>query len=56
MIKQLKSYYSNCKGRKFKKEKLKKLKKPISCEKKSIIFNSDISEKNKIRFIAQIFR
>jgi hypothetical protein len=56
MIKQFNSYYPNCKGRKFKKEKLKKLKKAISCEKKSIISNSNISEKNKIRFITQIFR
>jgi hypothetical protein len=46
----------NCRGRKFKKDKLKKLTKPISCEKQSIISNFNISEKDKVRFITQIFR
>ena len=48
--------YPICKGRKFKREKLKKLIRPISCKKKSVIFNYNLSEKNKIRFITQIFR
>lgn len=48
--------YKCCKGRKFKREKLKKLIKPISCKKKSIILNYKLSEKNKIRFILQFFR
>lgn len=47
--------YIVCKGRKFKKEKLKKLIKPISCEKKSIISNYNLVEKDKIRFITQLF-
>ena len=48
--------YKRCKGRKFKRDKLKKLIKPISCRKKSTIFNYKLSEKNKIRFITQLFR
>lgn len=48
--------YPICKGRKFKREKLKKLIRPISCKKKSIISNYNLSEKNKIRFITQLFR
>jgi len=48
--------YSSCKGRKFKKEKLKKLIRPLCCKKKSIIYNYNIIEKNKIRFITQLFR
>ena len=48
--------YSICKGRKFRKKKLEKLKKPISCQKNSVIFNYNIIEKNKIRFITQLFR
>jgi len=51
----LKPYYI-CKGRKFKKEKLKKLIRPISCKKKSVISNYNINDKDKIRFITQIFR
>lgn len=48
--------YSPCKGRKFKKKKLRKLIKNISCYKKSIINNYNLTEKNKIRFIQQFFR
>lgn len=48
--------YARCKGRKFKREKLKKLKKPISCKKHSLICNCVFSEKNKIRFVTQLFR
>ncbi len=48
--------YNNCRGRKFKRKKLKKLIKPLSCRKKSILSNNCLSEKNKIRFITQIFR
>jgi len=48
--------YPFCKGRKFKKKKLRKLIKNISCYKKSIINNYDLTEKNKIRFIQQFFR
>ena len=48
--------YPSCKGRKFKKKKLKKLIKAISCRKKSIIENYNLTEKNKIRFIQQFFR
>jgi len=48
--------YNICKGRKFKREKLKKLIKPISCKKNSIIFNYMLSEKNKVRFLTQFFR
>jgi len=48
--------YTICKGRKFKREKLKKLIKPISCKKNSIISNYNLTEKNKIRFITQLFR
>lgn len=48
--------YNRCKGRKFKREKLKKLIKPISCKKNSIIFNYMLSEKNKVRFLTQFFR
>lgn len=43
-------------GRKFRAPKLQKLRKSISCEKKSIICNNNISEKNKIRFLTQLFR
>jgi hypothetical protein len=57
MIKNKKSViYKSCKGRKFLREKLKKL---IRCKanlKQSIICNNVLSEKNKIRFITQIFR
>ena len=45
--------YPICKGRIFKREKLKK---PISCKKNSIISNHDLDEKNKIKFINQLFR
>jgi len=48
--------YKPCKGRKFLREKLKKL---IRCKvnlKKSIICNNILLEKNKIRFITQLFR
>ena len=48
--------YPICKGRKFKKKKLRKLIKNISCYKKSIINNYNLLEKNKIRFIQQFFR
>lgn len=48
--------YPVCKGRKFKREKLKKLIKPISTQKNSIIPDFNIIEKNKIRFITQLFR
>jgi len=48
--------YPYCKGRKFKKDKLKKLIKPISCMKNSIISNNDLIEKNKLKFITQLFR
>lgn len=48
--------YANCRGRKFKREKLEKLKKPICCQKKSIIYNYNLLEKNKISFITQLFR
>ena len=48
--------YKRCKGRKFKRDKLKKLIKPISCKKNSIICNSCLTEKNKIKFITQLFR
>lgn len=43
-------------GRKYKNEKLIKLKKPISFLKHSIICNHVLTEKNKIRFLLQIFR
>ena len=46
--------YPRCKGRKFKRKKLKK--KLISCEKKSIISNHILDEKNKIKFINNLFR
>jgi hypothetical protein len=47
--------YGACKGkrRKFKNDKFKK---PISCNKKSIISNYNLNEKNKIRFLTQLFR
>jgi hypothetical protein len=48
--------YPRCKGRKFFRKKLKKLKKPISCKKNSIISNYNLNEKNKLRFITQLFR
>lgn len=48
--------YLICKGRKFKREKLKKLIKPICCKKNSIILNQKLDEKNKIKFITQLFR
>ncbi len=48
--------YKFCKGRKFKRKKLKKLIKPISCRKKSIISNYNLLEKNKIKFLTQLFR
>jgi len=48
--------YPVCKGRKFKRKKLEKLKKPIVCKKHSILSNYKFSEKNKIRFLTQIFR
>lgn len=48
--------YPYCKGRKFRKDKLKKLIKPISCLKNSTIFNYNLNEKNKIKFITQLFR
>lgn len=48
--------YPYCKGRKYKKDKLKKLIKPISCMKKSIISNFNLIEKNKLKFITQLFR
>jgi hypothetical protein len=48
--------YIICKGRKFKKEKLKKLIRPISNQKRSIISNYNLSEKSKIKFITQLFR
>jgi len=48
--------YKICKGRKFKSIKLDKLIKPISCVKNSIICNHNLLEKNKIRFITQLFR
>ena len=47
---------SSCKGRKFYRNKLDKLRKSISCQKKSIISNDLLSEKNKIRFMTQFFR
>ena len=46
--------YPICKGRKFKRKKLKK--KPISCKKNSIISNHILDEKNKIKFINNLFR
>jgi len=45
--------YPICKGRKFTREKLKKL---ISCKKNSIISNHILDEKNKIKFINNLFR
>jgi len=48
--------YKFCKGRKYRREKLKKLIKPISCRKKSIISNYNLLEKNKIKFLTQLFR
>lgn len=48
--------YPLCKGRKFKRAKLKKLIKPISCRKNAVICNINLNEKNKIRFITQLFR
>lgn len=45
--------YTICKGRKIKREKLNK---PISCKKFSNIFNYNLNEKDKIRFIMQLFR
>jgi hypothetical protein len=48
--------YKRCKGRKFKREKLKKLIKPIVCKKNSRILNYTLTEKNKIRFVTQLFR
>ena len=45
--------YPICKGRKFKREKLKRL---ISCKKNSIISNHILDEKNKIKFINNLFR
>jgi len=50
------TYLKSCVGRKFYRPKLDKLKKPISCKKKSIICNNALSEKNKIRFLTQLFR
>jgi hypothetical protein len=47
------SYSRSCKGRKYHRDKLRK---SISCQKKSIISNDVLSEKNKIRFITQLFR
>jgi len=52
----IKTPYPICKGRKFRKDKLKKLIKPISCLKNSIIYNYSLSEKNKLKFITQLFR
>jgi len=49
-------YNKSCKGRKFYRKKLEKLRKSISCQKKSIISNNFLNEKNKIRFITQFFR
>lgn len=49
--------YKPCKGKKFKREKAYfKLKKPISCKKRSIISDYLLTEKNKHRFITQLFR
>jgi len=48
--------YKPCKGRKFLREKLKKLIRCKATLKKSIICNNSLLEKNKIRFITQIFR
>jgi hypothetical protein len=45
--------YPICKGKKFKR---KKLKKPISSKKTSLISNHLLDEKNKIKFINQLFR
>lgn len=50
------SPYIVCKGRKFKKEKLKKLIRPICINKRSILNNYNFTEKDKIRFITQLFR
>lgn len=44
------------KGRRYKNDKLIKLKKPISFIKHSIISNHFLTDKNKIRFLTQIFR
>lgn len=49
-------FTKSCRGRKFKNKKLKKLKKPISFLKNSIICNECLTDKNKIRFLTQIFR
>lgn len=45
--------YTICKGRKVKREKLTK---PISCKKFSNIQNYNLNEKDKMRFITQLFR
>jgi len=50
------AYYTPCKGRKFLRKKLQKL---IRCKanlKQSVICNNSLLEKNKIKFITQIFR
>lgn len=56
IINKLKTYSKSPKGRKYKNEKLKKLKKPISFFKHSIICNDLLTDKNKIRFLTQLFR
>lgn len=48
--------YKPCKGRKFVRKKLEKLVRCQVNKKKSVICNNIILEKNKIRFIMQIFR
>jgi len=48
--------YKPCKGRKFWRPKLQKLVRCYANRKKSIICNSILLEKNKIRFITQLFR
>jgi len=48
--------YKPCKGRKFKRKKLKKLIKPICTRKNAVICNNSLFEKNKIRFLTQLFR
>jgi hypothetical protein len=49
--------YKVCKGKKFKREKVvNKLLKPISCKKRSTISDYLLTEKNKHRFITQLFR
>lgn len=56
MIKKMKIGINPSRGRKFYRKKLDKLTKSISSEKKSIICNSLLTEKNKIRFLTQLFR